>query len=54
MDRTVARLNVEHCRRLLATELDEGKRRMLQRLLAEEEAKLAALGGLEPGMKAEP
>ncbi len=41
MDRTVARLNIEHYRRLLATETDESKRKMLQKLLAEEEAKLA-------------
>jgi hypothetical protein len=41
MDRTVARLNVEHYRRLLATESDEQKRSTLQRLLAEEEAKLS-------------
>ncbi len=42
MDRTVARLNIEHYRRLLATETDESKRKMLQKLLAEEEAKLTA------------
>lgn len=41
MDRTVARLNVEHFRRLLATETDEERRQILQKLLAEEEAKLA-------------
>ena len=46
MDRSVARLNVEHFRRLLATETDETRRKTLQRLLAEEEAKLA-----EPGLK---
>ena len=40
-DRTVAHLNIEHYRRLLATETDEMRRRTLQRLLAEEEAKLA-------------
>ena len=40
VDRTVARLNIEHYRRLLATETDETRRRMLLRLLAEEEAKL--------------
>jgi hypothetical protein len=42
MDRTVAHYNVEHYRRLLAQELDETRRQMLLRLLAEEEAKLAA------------
>ncbi|HVO92002.1 MAG TPA: hypothetical protein VMT22_04140 [Terriglobales bacterium] len=41
MDRSVARLNIEHFRRLLAKETDEQRRLMLQRLLAEEEAKLA-------------
>ena len=40
MDKTVARLNVEHYKRLLATETDETRRRTLLRLLAEEEAKL--------------
>jgi len=42
MDRTVARLNIEHYRKLLATETDETRRRTLQKLMAEEEAKLAA------------
>jgi hypothetical protein len=41
MDRTVAHLNIEHYRRLLAAETDESKRKLLQKLLAEEEAKLA-------------
>ena len=41
LDRTVARLNIEHFRRLLATETDESRRQVLIRLLAEEEAKLA-------------
>ena len=40
VDKTVARLNIEHYRRLLATETDETRRRMLLQLLAEEEAKL--------------
>jgi len=43
MDRSVARLNVERYRRLLLEETDESKRRTLQHLLAEEEAKLANL-----------
>ena len=43
MDETVARLNIEHYRKLLAEEKDEAKRRTLHSLLAEEEAKLAAL-----------
>jgi hypothetical protein len=41
MDRSVARLNIEHYRRLLAKEADESRRQTLLRLLAEEEAKLA-------------
>jgi hypothetical protein len=36
MDGTVARLNIAHFRRLLATETDEGKRQTIVRLLAEE------------------
>ena len=40
---TVARLNIEHFQKKLATEADETKRRQILRLLAEEEAKLSAL-----------
>jgi hypothetical protein len=40
MDRSVARLNIEHYRRLLANEPDETRRQTLVRLLAEEEAKI--------------
>ncbi len=43
MDKTVARLNIEHFNKKLATETDETKRQAILRLLAEEEAKLAAL-----------
>jgi len=39
----VARLNIEYFRKKLAEEKDETKRQTLVRLLAEEEAKLAAL-----------
>ena len=39
----IARLNVAHFRRLLATEPEGPKRRTLLRLLADQEAKLAAL-----------
>ncbi len=45
MDKSVARLNIEHFRKLLARETDEAKREVLQRLLAEEEAKLRSLAG---------
>ena len=44
MDRSVARLNVEHYRKLLANESDETRRQTIMRLLAEEEAKLANPG----------
>jgi hypothetical protein len=43
MDMTVARLNIAHFRMKLSEEPDESKRQILQRLLAEEEAKLEAL-----------
>lgn len=46
MDRSVARLDVEHFRQLLASETDEARRKVLLQLLAEEEAKVA-----EPGPK---
>ncbi len=49
MDRTVARLNIEHYRKLLAHETDEIKRQTLLRLLEEEEAKLNAPGN--PGQE---
>lgn len=41
MDRTVADLNIAHFRKLLSTEADPIKRQTLERLLAEELAKLA-------------
>ena len=40
MDRTVADLNIAHFKKLLSTEVDPVKRQTLERLLAEEEAKL--------------
>ena len=39
----IAKLNIEHYRRKLLTERDEAIRRQIVRLLAEEEAKFAAL-----------
>lgn len=42
MDRAVARLNIERYRGLLATETEDCRRQTILRLLAEEEAKLAA------------
>lgn len=41
MDRTVADLNIAHFKKLLAAETDPVKRQTIERLLAEEEAKLA-------------
>ncbi|MBB5049448.1 hypothetical protein HNR60_004226 [Rhodopseudomonas rhenobacensis] len=43
MDKSVARLNIEHYQKLLKTDLDETKRQTILRLLAEEEATLAGL-----------
>jgi hypothetical protein len=44
MERTVARLNIERLRRLLLVEADGHKRRMIARLLVEENARLANAG----------
>jgi hypothetical protein len=43
MDKSIARLNIDHFRKLLAEETDETKRRTLQQLLAEEEARLKSV-----------
>jgi len=43
MDKSVARLNIEHYRKLLATDLDDTKRQTILKLLAKEEATLARL-----------
>jgi hypothetical protein len=43
MDQNIARLNVEHFRKLLINERDESKRQTILRLLREEEDKLAEL-----------
>jgi hypothetical protein len=40
-DEAIARLNIEHFRKLLVTERDETKQEVLRKLLAEEEQKLA-------------
>ena len=42
MDEFIAKANIEHFKLLLKTETDEKKRRVLERLLADEELKLAA------------
>ena len=41
--RQVAKLNIEHYKRLLASETDEAKRELIARLLAAEEVKLAKI-----------
>jgi hypothetical protein len=43
MDKKVANLNIEHYKRLLASETDATKREAIARLLAEEKAKLAEI-----------
>jgi hypothetical protein len=43
MDEKVAKLNIEHYKRLLASETDETKRESIARLLAAEEATLAEI-----------
>ncbi len=48
MNRTVARLNIEHYKRLLETDIDEPKRRTVEGLLAEEQAKLASMADSVP------
>lgn len=48
MDRSVAHLNIEHYKQLLARETGEARRQLLLRLLAEEEAKIANSSPPEP------
>jgi len=43
MDKSVARLNIAHYKKLLASETDATRRESIVRLLAEEEAKLAKI-----------
>ena len=43
MDRLVARLNIDHYRQMLACEIDACQRAVVQKLLVEEESKLAVL-----------
>ncbi len=42
MDVAIAKANIEHFNKLLETETDEKKRGLLERLLVEEQLKLAA------------
>jgi hypothetical protein len=48
VDRSVAHLNIEHYKRLLAQETDAARRQLLLRLLAEEEAKIVNSNPPEP------
>jgi hypothetical protein len=48
MDKSVARLNIAHYRKLLATDLDATKRQIIVQLLAKEEATLARLTRGDP------
>lgn len=43
MHEMIARLNIEHLRQVLARETDAAKQSTIMRLLAEEQAKLAAI-----------
>lgn len=47
MDADIARLNIEFFRKRLDEETDEVKRAMIERLLAEEIAKLESLSGAQ-------
>lgn len=51
MDELIARLNIDHYQKKLAEELDDTKRRTILRLLAEEEAKLAAFNAAQKDRK---
>jgi hypothetical protein len=46
--REIAELNIEHFSRLLRTSLDDQTRRTVEKLLAEEKAKLAGLQDPQP------
>jgi hypothetical protein len=45
MDETIARLNIDHFRRLLDCDIDEPKRTVILKRLAEEQARLAGRRG---------
>jgi hypothetical protein len=49
MDETVAKLNIEHYRKLLDAATDATRREQLTRLLADEQAKLTAILKRETG-----
>ena len=51
MVKTIAELNIQHFKQMLETEIDPVKKQTIQRLLAEEEAKLARLLANKTGSK---
>ena len=51
MDKSVARLNIEHYRKLLATDLDAPTRQIILQLLGKEEATLTRLIERDSGEK---
>jgi hypothetical protein len=51
VDRSIARLNIERFRKLIAEETDETRRQKLLQLLAEEEAKLKLADGTKARRK---
>ena len=48
LDARIANANIDHIKKLLKAETDVAKRALLERLLAEEHAKLGALKCAEP------
>jgi hypothetical protein len=52
MDAFIARLNIQHFRKLLGEEADKAKRENLLRLLLEEERILSEIENGNPGLKA--
>ena len=54
MDKFIAQLNIDHYRKVLACERDPERRRLVGQLLAEEEAKLAAIEHRSEERKSDP
>jgi hypothetical protein len=48
MPKEIAKANIEHFKKLLQTEADAEKRAVIERLLAEEELKLASPRKVQP------
>ncbi len=51
MPEEIAKANIDHFKKLLETETDPKKRAVIERLLAEEELKVATLRSAQPGRK---